>query len=376
MSLVRGTGEAGASGARKSSASDPVSWEVAGRVARQALRFAPVLDDATSAKLDEDFAEATARAEALVSELTGLSSADGPARAKVVDRVGWVDANIGSFRRLLAPVGERLATSSGALQQALSPGSKAAAGVEVGLMLAWISSRVLGQYDLLPMDAEDAGDVVYYVGPNIVNLERRHGFPPSEFRLWIALHEVTHRLQFTGVPWMRDYFLGLVERGTSMVTPDGRAVLDSLLHAVSEIRAGRNPLEEGGVIGLLATSEQLATLREAQALMSLLEGHGDIVMSRAGREFVPGAQRFAEVLAQRRASAKGLSKVIQQAIGIEAKLRQYAEGERFVEEVIETGGDELLSRAWAAPEFLPNIEEIRDPKRWVHRVEGMASPVA
>jgi coenzyme F420 biosynthesis associated uncharacterized protein len=243
-------------------------------------------------------------------------------------------------------------------------------------MLAWISARVLGQYDLFPADAFDAGDVVYYVGPNIVNLERRHGFPPNEFRLWIALHEVTHRLQFTGVPWMREYFLDLVERGTSLATPDGRAVLDSLLHAISEIRAGRNPLDDGGVIGLLATSEQLATLREAQALMSLLEGHGDIVMSRAGREFVPGAQRFADVLARRRASARGLSKFVQQALGIEAKLRQYAEGERFVEAVVERGGDALLSRAWVAHEYLPNIEEIREPDVWMRRVEGVASPVA
>src|SRR6185437_1377169 len=106
------------------------------------------------------------------------------------------------------------------------------------------------------------------------SLERRHGFPPSEFRLWIALHEVTHRLQFTGVPWMRDYFLGIVERGTSFATPDAKSVLESLRRAAVELRAGRNPLAEGGVIGLVATSEQLETLREAQALMSLLEGHG------------------------------------------------------------------------------------------------------
>ena len=355
---------------------DPVSWEVAARVARQALRFAPVLDAATATRLEEDFAEATARAEHLVSELTGLVSADGAAHAKVTDRVGWVDANIGSFRRLLRPVGERLSTSSSSLQRALSPGSKAAAGVEVGLMLAWISPRVLGQYDLLPVDADDAGDVVYYVGPNIVNLERRHGFPPAEFRLWIALHEVTHRLQFTGVPWMRDYFLGLVERGTSLATPDARAVLESLLPPVTELRAGRNPLDEGGVIGLLATSDQLATLREAQALMSLLEGHGDIVMGRAGRDLVPGAKRFASVLAERRSSAKGLAKVVQQAIGIDAKLRQYAEGEHFVEQVIESGGDELLARAWQGADCLPSIEEIREPQRWIRRVEGVASPVA
>ncbi len=355
---------------------DPISWEMASRVARQALRFVPPLDPGARSRLEADFAEATSRAEQLVAELTGLTSADGPARARVTDRVGWVDANVGSFRRLLRPLGERLAHSGGSFHHALGPGSRAAAGAEVGLMLAWISARVLGQYDLLPLDADDGGDLVYYVGPNILSLERRHGFPPAEFRLWIALHEVTHRMQFTGVPWMRGYFLDLVERGTSMVTPDASTVLESVRRAAAEMRAGRNPLAEGGVVALVASSEQLATLREAQALMSLLEGHGDIVMSRAGRELVPGAARFARVLAERRSSTRGAAKLLQQAMGIEAKLRQYAEGERFVDAVIERGGDALFSQVWRAPEMLPSIEEIRAPDDWVRRVEAAASPVA
>ena len=126
-------------------------------------------------------------------------------------------------------------------------------------------------------------------GPNVVALERRHGFPPQEFRLWIALHEVTHRLQFTGVPWMREHFLGLVERGAALTTPDTKAILEACAGPQPRSAAGNNPLAEGGIVGLLATSEQLATLREAQALMSLLEGHGDVVMSRAGQQQVPGA---------------------------------------------------------------------------------------
>src|SRR6202034_2461758 len=112
-------------------------------------------------------------------------------------------------------------------------------------------------------------------------------FDPDEFHLWIALHETTHRLQFTGVPWMQPYFLSLVERGTALGPPDGKAILDALRGAVAEVRAGRNPLSEGGIVGLLATSELLAALREAQALMSLLEGHGDVVMSEAGKTATP-----------------------------------------------------------------------------------------
>ena len=354
---------------------EPIAWDVAIRVARQALRLSPAFDPEKWRSLQADFDGYTARAHELVEAATGLRSNAGQPRARVVDRAGWVEANIGSFRRLLAPLTERLA-SGDAAKHVLTPANRAAAGVEVGLVLAWMPGRVIGQYDLLPADDEQSGDVIYYVGPNVLNLEARHGFASSEFGLWIALHEVTHREQFTGVPWMRDYFLGLIEKGSAMNAPDASTILDALRRAVTEIRAGRNPLAEGGVIGLLANSEQLATLREAQALMSLLEGHGDVVMSGPAAQSIPGAKRFAKVLAERRASAKGAQKVIQQLLGLEAKLRQYAEGERFVEAVFDAGGDDLFSRVWLSSANLPTMEEIREPSRWIERVGGFAHSAA
>ena len=350
---------------------EPVAWDVAIRTATQALRLAPPFKESARRALEEDFAEATAKAHELVEQATGLRSSAGAPRANVVDRGGWVSANVGSFRRLLAPLADRLAKQNLA-KHVLTPMNRSAAGVEVGLMLAWMSGRVLGQYDLLPFDGEDAGDVIYYVGPNVLNLEARHDFPPREFRLWIALHEVTHRVQFTGVPWMRDYFLGLVERGIGLEMPETKTVLEALRRAAGELRAGRNPLAEGGVVGLLASSEQLETLREAQALMSLLEGHGDVVMSGSAAAAIPGAKHFAEVLAARRASASGLAKLAQQALGLEAKMRQYAEGEQFVESVLASGGDPLLARVWESAEMLPNMDEIRDPALWIERVGGLA----
>jgi len=347
---------------------DLVAWDVAERVATQALRALAAPGAGVQADLASDLADATARAERLVEAETGLVSNAGPAVARVTDRAGWVSANVGSFRQLLRPVGARLARRP-ATRRALNPAARTAAGVEIGLLLTWMSTRVLGQYDLL---ASEAGGVVYYVAPNIAALEHRHGFPPDEFRLWIALHEVTHRTQFTAVDWLRPYFLGLVERGTELAVPDGRAILEALWRAAQEIRAGRNPLAEAGVAGLLASSEQLATLREAQALMTLLEGHSDVVMSRAGAAAVPSARRFHDVLAERRASASGLVRLLQQVAGIEAKLRQYREGEAFVEAVERAGGAELLALVWSGPEMLPTLDEIRDPSRWVARVGGTA----
>jgi coenzyme F420 biosynthesis associated uncharacterized protein len=286
--------------------------------------------------------------------------------------MGWVEANVGSFQRLLEPLNTRIAEQSSRFRRSMNPATRSVSGAEVGLILSWMSGRVLGQYDLLAVEGDDTGDVVYYVGPNIVGLERRHGFPAREFRLWIAIHELTHRAQFTGVPWLREYFLGLVERGLSLATPDTRTVFDALSRAATEVRAGRNPLAEGGIVSMLASPAQLTVLREAQALMSLLEGHGDAVMSRAGASEIPGAKRFAKVLADRRASAKGISKLLQQAFGIDAKLRQYSEGEHFVEEVERKGGPVLFARVWNGPEMLPSLDEIRAPEQWITRVSGVA----
>jgi coenzyme F420 biosynthesis associated uncharacterized protein len=361
---------------------EPVDWTVAERVAvRVARRSAPELNTTETDRLCRDFAELTPVAEELVTATTGLASLEGSARAEVTDRAGWIRANIASFRRLLTPLFERAEAEGHALGRVL-PGpvakaGRAAAGAELGAVLGWMSTRVLGQYDLLfTEDADSPGDVVYYVGPNVVSLERRHGFPANEFRLWIAIHELTHRAQFTGVPWMRRYFLDLVDRAMSMATPDTKALAGALARTANEIRAHRNPLAESGLVGVLASPEQAKVLRQVQALMSLLEGHGDTVMNRAAADRIPGAKRFADTLQARRDSAGGIVKLIQQLIGMEAKLRQYREGELFVETVEREGGLDLFSLVWEDPQYLPNLEEVRDPALWLGRVGGRSLEIA
>ena len=358
----------------------PIDWTVAEKVAVMvSRRQAPELDSRTLSRLRDDFAEMTPVAEGLVTEATGLASLEGPARAEVTDQPGWIRANIRSFRRLLTPLLEK--NSGGSLTSRLpAPVAKAtaaAAGAELGAVLGWMSTRVLGQYDLLlTEDGDMPGDVVYYVGPNVVALERRHGFPPKEFRLWIALHELTHRAQFTGVPWMRRHFLDLVDEGVSIAAPDPKALAGALTRMAGEIRAGRNPIAESGLVGVLATPEQRAVLRSIQALMSLLEGHGDIVMNRAATERVPGAQRFADTLQRRRESAGGVVKLLQQLIGMEQKMRQYREGEQFVRAVEAAGGPELFALVWQGASYLPSLDEVRDPPSWIDRVGGRSREIA
>ena len=348
---------------------DPVAWDLAERVAVRVAGREPFADSYHRDSLAPDFAELTAEAEELVAEETGLRSLTGPARARVTDRAGWVHANVAAFQRMLQPL-------TGRLGERLSPGSigatvtRTVSAVELGTLLGWMSTRVLGQYDLLIIEEEgDADqDFVYYVGPNVLAIEKRFGFPPREFRLWLAIHEVTHRAQFTGVPWLRPHFLGLVERALGSVDPDPKRLVDGLRRAVEEVRAGRNPLEDGGIVALFATEDQREVLQQIGGMMSLLEGHGDVTMDRAALDRIPSAERFSRVLKQRRATASPGAKLLRQLIGLEAKMNQYALGEAFIEEVEAAGGPELLARAWVGPEMLPSLEEIREPRTWIERI--------
>jgi coenzyme F420 biosynthesis associated uncharacterized protein len=354
---------------------EPVDWELARRIAVRVGGRDPFADSYHYASLAPDFEELTAEAEELVAQETGLRSLAGPARAKVTDRAGWVAANIASFSRLLRPVTEKLGER---MSGRTAPIASKATGAEVGALLGWMSTRVLGQYDLLIIEDENPEDqdVVYYVGPNVLALEKRFAFPPRQFRLWLALHEVTHRAQFTGVPWMRGHFLGLVEQSMSFVDPDPKRFLEALRKVVEGVREGRNPLEDGGLPALFAGPEQGAVLQQIGGLMSLLEGHGDVTMDRAGAGLIPSAERFSRVLRQRRQSASPLAKVIQRLIGLEAKMNQYEQGERFIAAVEDIGGPELLNTAFVAPDLLPTLAEIRSPRDWVARVQLSTPTVA
>jgi coenzyme F420 biosynthesis associated uncharacterized protein len=349
-----------------------VDWDLARKVAAGALILKPSPATYRSSDLQSQFDELTARAELLVSEATGLHSAHGAARAKVTDRAGWAAANVRSMQRLVGPALSEFQRKRAAKVSApaLAVG-RAMSGTQLGLMLAYMATRVLGQYDLLISDeSPEDQDLVSYVGPNVVAIEQRYGFTPSQFRLWLALHEVTHRLQFTAVPWLRDHFVSLVAELLEPLSGDPVGLADTLRRITSEVRAGHNPLREGGVVAVLATPEQRLALSRISGMMSLLEGHGDVTMDRAGAAEVPGAAEFSRVLHQRRTEARGLTKLMSNLLGLDAKMRQYAEGEQFVQAVEAAGGPELLARVWQGPEWLPTLAEIRRPADWVARAGG------
>ena len=347
---------------------DVIDWQFAATVARRMSGTEPLWQSYHADSLATDFDELTADAEELVAVNTGLRSLSGPARARVTDRAGWVDANLAGFRRLLGPITQRFGERMGS--GPLAPVTTRLAGAEIGALLGWMSGRVLGQYDLLVVEDVDPDeqDIVYYVGPNVLALEKKYAFPPRQFRLWLSLHEVTHRAQFTGIPWLREHYLGLLDRVLGAVDPDPKRFLAALGRMVDELRAGRNPLDEGGVATLFASADQRAALEQVGGLMSLLEGHGDVTMDRAGSHLIPSAERFSRVLRQRRQQSRGLVKLIQSLVGLEAKLAQYEQGEEFIAAVEAVGGPDVLDRAWEGPDWLPSMAEIQDPDAWLLRV--------
>ncbi|HEY4331878.1 MAG TPA: zinc-dependent metalloprotease, partial [Ilumatobacteraceae bacterium] len=258
----------------------PVDWKRAEQVALKVAARHPQPNDTSIQTYD--FAALTRVAEDRVEACTGLRSLAGPAHVQVIDRADWIRANISSFQALLDPLLNKIA--DGKRVAGLSARARAAtaqvAGAEAGLMLGWMSGRVLGQYDLLYGESDDASDegAVYLVGPNMVMLEDKFGFEPEQFRLWVTLHELTHRAQFTGVSWMRPHFLELLHRTLDLAEPDPARISAALRDALHDRTAAKQRLRDGGIVAVVASPEQQAVFRQTAGLMSLLEGHGDVVM--------------------------------------------------------------------------------------------------
>ena len=343
----------------------PIDWDRAERVA---LRFASRRGPATGADPDPAsiMLPPTADVEAAIEAVTGLRPTHGTAAIQFVDRPTWIRANLVSIRALLNPLLDRWGTK---MPTGTAAGvARQVAGAELGAMLGWMSTRVLGQYDIL-IGRQPSDDAVYMVAPNLASVERRYGFDPAEFRTWVLLHELTHRAQFTGVPWMRDHFTGLVDQSLTFADPDLKAFTEAMKAALRSRSSAAAQVRDGGVMGLLSSPEQRKVMARIGGLMSLLEGHGDITMTRAVGQMVPNAQRFERILRERRRAANPLSKVVMRLAGVEAKLNQYAAGGRFIAAIEEVGGARAVDRCWIGPEHLPSLEEVRNPASWLARME-------
>jgi len=339
-----------------------VEWPMALRIATRLSGQYPLEGTYHEARLARDVEEMVARASDLVEAETGLRASGTPTVA-VVSRAEWAETNIESFAALIHPAEERLAGQS-ALGATVGRRILAA---ELGAVLGLLSRRVLGQYELvLPTADGEDGDTVLFVGANLLAMERANEFRPSEFRFWVALHECTHRLQFRGIPWLREYFLGLVNDLVAASQPEPGRVARVAAELRESAAAGEPIVGETGLFGLFATPDQREVIDRVQALMSLLEGHGHVVMDRIGERELVTQQRMSDLLKARRQDPR--TAMFMRLVGLEMKMRQYDMGAAFIDGVERHAGWSTLDRAWIGPENLPTLEEIENPVLWLDRV--------
>ncbi|MFD6924901.1 zinc-dependent metalloprotease [Streptomyces sp. NPDC059944] len=308
----------------------------------------------------------------------------------VVDRPGWVRANVAGFREILKPLLGKMQerrgnTPGGAVLGAV--GGKVT-GVEVGMLLSFLSSRVLGQYETFapatrdlpaggPAGSGNGGGRLLLVAPNIVHVERELDVQPHDFRLWVCLHEETHRTQFSAVPWLRDHLEGEIQSFLGETEVDPMTVLERVREAAQSLAGSRPDTEEddGGrsLVEIVQTPAQREILSRLTAVMSLLEGHADFVMDGVGPAVVPSVAEIREKFQQRRAKgASRLDLTLRKLLGLDAKLRQYRDGERFVRAVVNEVGMDGFNRVWTSPNTLPTKAEIAKPADWVTRVHRKA----
>ncbi|MCB0974246.1 MAG: zinc-dependent metalloprotease [Actinobacteria bacterium] len=341
-------------------AADPVDWGFVRTVAKRFSGTESASGAVLAARFRHDMAEHTAFAEAAVAEFTGLGAIAAPATVRCVDRSEWVGANADSYMDLLRSLYLRYPKL---IEAGVNGFTRKATAAEVGFMLGFVSRRVLGQYEVF----SPAGDVMMYVIPNMVAVERQYGFEPQQFRLWVALHEVTHKVQFTGVPWLREYFFGLVDELMAFADPDPARLQRAAQKVVAGLRQRQDPIGPRGIVGLFADGAQIEALDRVQSLMTLLEGHANFVMDHLGAEFIPGQEQMSDALRTRRSDG-GLAKVVRWVLGLEQKMAQYAVGERFCADIAALAGTRAIDQAWVAPENLPTLDDFSDPPAWLERV--------
>ncbi len=340
----------------------PVDYDLAVATARKLAPAPPQVSWAEAGEIVTELRGLAVQAEEHVRRVTGLVPPGEVLEATVVDRGGWAQANVEGFRVVLEPITRKLEEKE---QNALAAGVTAKlAGLQMGSVLAWLSGKVLGQYEAFTA-AGTPGRLIM-VAPNIVETERRLDVDPHDFRLWVALHEVTHRTQFTAVPWMHDHVRG--EIGTLLEATS----LDDPARLLERLKAVVTGLPRGGsLVELIQTPEQKVVLDRVTAFMSLLEGHAEHVMDGVGPAVVPSVAHIRKRFDQRRKERGGvLDTVLRKLLGMDLKALQYAEGKVFVDTAVRELGMTGFNRVWESSATLPTRDEIRTPMHWVRRIDG------
>jgi coenzyme F420 biosynthesis associated uncharacterized protein len=350
-----------------------IDWSLA----RQIARFAAGAG-AGAAPLEADFPALVAEHEAHLRDYTGLELAAPVPAPEEVSRVEWSEINLESLASLLEPVTQRLLKrleGAGPFAAPLRAVTGATLAAESGLVVGYMSQRVLGQYEVSLLDVEQQPRLLF-VAPNLAKAVRELKTDRESFLGWIVLHELTHVFQFSGVPWLRAHMSALMrdymktvevrfERGSAGGLPS----LPDPSRIVQDFR-------EGGLIALVQTREQRRLMNRIQSTMAVIEGYSEHVMDAVGERVLPAYAGLRDAMERRRRSRSAPERVLQRLLGFDMKMRQYEEGKAFCDGVAELGGIETLNRVWAGPEAMPTPAELHDPAAWIARVESASAPAA
>ena len=363
-----------------------IDWNVALQTATRLSKPGPEMSPEQVAEVVAELREAAAKSEAPVREFTDLHAPELDGRVAeapvlVVDRRRWVEANLATFRILIDPVLARLESEGKAPSGAARAIGSKLSGAKIGALMSFMSGKVLGQFDPfwegLPAAesghepaGSSAGGRLMLVAPNIVQAERQMNVDTHDFRLWVCLHEETHRVQFTAVPWLRDHMRSLIGEFVDATELDATAVSRFVSDGLGELVRIVRGESEASLAELFQNEQQRTVVSKLTGIMSLLEGHADVVMDGVGPTVIPSVAEIRRKFDQRRKGAGSFDRLLRRLLGLESKMRQYRDGAVFVREVNERVGLSGFNAVWAEPANLPTQADIADPAGWVARVHG------
>ena len=345
-----------------------IDWIIAERIA------AFVAGEGEGAVPTIPLAPLAAEAEQRVVAYTGLQPARPLPPPEGIGRREWVASNIGSMRALLDPVLRRAGGSLGPLRPAVQIGVGLMLSSEVGVVLGYLAQRVLGQYELVLLDeaVEDRPPRLLFVLPNLGQAMRSFEADEREFMTWVTLHEVTHAVQFAGVPWLHAHVAGLVQKLLASAELRIDAPRRLRMPTREELRELLSALRGGDLISVVTTRAERETLDRVQAVMAVIEGHAEHVMDAVAPDLVPSLPRLRVAIDRRRRSQSGLSRLVAKLLGLDLKLRQYQQGKRFCDAVVAEAGVRALHQVFSGPEALPTLAELSAPHAWLERVSALS----
>lgn len=347
-----------------------IDWNLVRQIAVRASQSdqAPVRG---RAEATTEYTDMVRRSEPLIARYLGVALPQPVQGIHVVDRREWLEANIANFGDLFTFIEDIYArNASGNTVGTMVAGTinKRVMSVQVGVLLGVLARKVLGQYDLSLLAPEPASGVLYFVEPNIAKVQQALGLDAHDFRLWIALHETTHAYEFEAYPWVREHFNGLLRR-----------YFDQLNDQLQSLRGGVGPmvqriLENWGTgqhwMEMILSPQQRVVFNELQALMSLVEGYSNHIMNAIGKDILPNFEEIEGRIEERKGRRPVVEQLFNRITGMDLKLAQYAEGQKFVDYVVDQRGIGFATRVWERAEHLPSLEEIRNPQRWLDRIEA------